>query len=78
MAEDGWPGQGDMTAEQLGKISGRQTSFPFSNWLMSGGHGVGRKARKERGSGEIQSINGCKKDLKRKSQDIADVSLANG
>lgn len=28
MAEDGWSGQGDMTAQWLGKISERQTSFP--------------------------------------------------
>lgn len=42
MAEDGWSGQGDMTAEWLGKISERQTSFPSTSRLMSGGLGEGR------------------------------------
>lgn len=40
MAEDGWSGQGDMTAERLGEISGRQTSFLSTpNRLMCVGLG---------------------------------------
>lgn len=65
MAEDGWPGQGDMTAEQLGKISERQTSCPSSDWLMSRGQGDGKRlkcvSKKRRGNSETHLVKCCKK-----------------
>lgn len=46
MEEDGWSGQGDMTAEWSGKISKRQTSFSSTSRLMSRGL-EGREGAKE-------------------------------
>lgn len=58
MAEDGWSGQGDMTAERLGEISGRQTSFLSTpNWLMCGGSWVGKRVKRGLGGvGEKKAV----------------------
>lgn len=42
MSEDGWPGQGDMIAEWWRKTSNRQTNFPSTSQLISGGLGERR------------------------------------
>lgn len=48
-AEDGWPGQADMTGEQLGKISERQMSCPCTHQLTSmGSENISSQIKKRR------------------------------